>query len=118
MGGALLRAVTESSNIAPWKYSHAYIVSLVSYTANPLAYAAEKSSRDIGENKILPARGIGGRMSSIRHDKHFANICRTGTVTALDLTTADAGYPAEGGRNSKHSRTETCCSNRSAIRCI
>ncbi|WP_439367448.1 adenosylmethionine--8-amino-7-oxononanoate transaminase [Bradyrhizobium sp. DASA03005] len=71
-----------------------------SYTANPLACAAAKANLDLWQN--AHARTRVSTLASMqehairpfRADPRFANVRRTGTITALDLKTNDAGYLA------------------------
>ncbi|MDA9421003.1 adenosylmethionine--8-amino-7-oxononanoate transaminase [Bradyrhizobium sp. CCBAU 53380] len=71
-----------------------------SYTANPLACAAAKANLDLWQNS--DARTRVSTLASLqedaiqpfRADPRFANVRRTGTITALDLKTNDAGYLA------------------------
>lgn len=74
-----------------------------SYTANPVACAAAKANLDLWQN-----HGTRQRVTAVatmqeqaiepfRTDSRFANIRRTGTITALDLKTGDAGYLADVG---------------------
>ncbi|MDA9414119.1 adenosylmethionine-8-amino-7-oxononanoate aminotransferase [Bradyrhizobium sp. CCBAU 25360] len=71
-----------------------------SYTANPLACAAAKANLDLWQNSDARARV--STLASLQEDAiqpfqtdpRFANVRRTGTITALDLKTNDAGYLA------------------------
>lgn len=64
-----------------------------SYTANPIACAAAKANLDLWKDQDTCQR-----MASVatmqEPDARFANVPRTGTITALDLKTGDAGYLA------------------------
>lgn len=74
-----------------------------SYTANPIACAAAKANLDLWQD-----RKTRQRVSSVaamqehaiqpfRADRRFANVRRTGTITALDVKASDAGYLADIG---------------------
>ncbi|WP_370141895.1 adenosylmethionine--8-amino-7-oxononanoate transaminase [Bradyrhizobium yuanmingense] len=71
-----------------------------SYTANPLACAAAKANLDLWQNSDARTR-VSTVASMQEHaiqpfqtDPRFANVRRTGTITALDLKTDDPGYLA------------------------
>lgn len=71
-----------------------------SYTANPLACAAAKANLDLWQSSDARTR-VSTLASMQEHaiqpfqvDPRFANVRRTGTITALDLNTNDAGYLA------------------------
>ncbi|WOH75509.1 adenosylmethionine--8-amino-7-oxononanoate transaminase [Bradyrhizobium sp. NDS-1] len=74
-----------------------------SYTANPVACAAAKANLDLWqdpESRQRVASVVTMQEQAIepfRADPRFANIRRTGTITALDLKTKDAGYLAGVG---------------------
>ncbi|OSJ36010.1 adenosylmethionine--8-amino-7-oxononanoate transaminase [Bradyrhizobium japonicum] len=74
-----------------------------SYTANPVACAAAKANLDLWqdpESRQRVASVVTMQEQAIepfRADPRFANIRRTGTITALDLKTKDAGYFAGVG---------------------
>ncbi|MDF0584794.1 adenosylmethionine--8-amino-7-oxononanoate transaminase [Bradyrhizobium yuanmingense] len=71
-----------------------------SYTANPLACAAAKANLDLWQKSDARTR-VSTLVSMQEHaiqpfqaDPRFANVRRTGTITALDLKANDAGYLA------------------------
>ncbi|MET4024104.1 adenosylmethionine--8-amino-7-oxononanoate transaminase [Bradyrhizobium sp. S3.2.12] len=74
-----------------------------SYTANPVACAGAKANLDLWqdpESRQRVASVVTMQEQAIepfRADPRFANIRRTGTITALDLKTKDAGYLAGVG---------------------
>jgi adenosylmethionine-8-amino-7-oxononanoate aminotransferase len=74
-----------------------------SYTANPVACAAAKANLDLWQNPDTSARVAAvaamqdQAIESLRADPRFENVRRTGTITALDLKTSDAGYLADIG---------------------
>ncbi|MET4391498.1 adenosylmethionine-8-amino-7-oxononanoate aminotransferase [Bradyrhizobium sp. F1.4.3] len=74
-----------------------------SYTANPVACAAAKANLDLWqdpESRQRVASVVTMQEQAIepfRADPRFANVRRTGTITALDLKTKDAGYLAGVG---------------------
>lgn len=71
-----------------------------SYTANPVACAAAKANLDLWQDQESRQRlGLLATMQEhaiepFRADPRFANVRRTGTITALDLKTNDPGYLA------------------------
>ncbi|PDT64345.1 adenosylmethionine--8-amino-7-oxononanoate transaminase [Bradyrhizobium ottawaense] len=71
-----------------------------SYTANPVACAAAKANLDLwqdqGSHQRLAAVASmqEQQIEPFRADLRFANVRRTGTITALDLKTSDPGYLA------------------------
>ncbi len=74
-----------------------------SFTANPIACAAALANvgvwRDepVRERVATLAAAQARRVEGFRHDPRFANVRSCGTITALDLRSADAGYLAEVG---------------------
>ncbi|RXH31007.1 adenosylmethionine-8-amino-7-oxononanoate aminotransferase [Bradyrhizobium nanningense] len=74
-----------------------------SYTANPVACAAAKANLDLWQDQECRRRLLSlvrmqeQALAPFRADSRFANVRRTGTVTALDLNTNDAGYLADIG---------------------
>ncbi|MHB0790545.1 adenosylmethionine--8-amino-7-oxononanoate transaminase [Bradyrhizobium sp. 5.13L] len=74
-----------------------------SYTANPVACAAAKANLDLwqdqesGQRLALLATMQEHAIAPFRADPRFANVRRTGTITALDLKTSDPGYLANIG---------------------
>ncbi len=74
-----------------------------SFTANPIACAAALANvgvwRDepVRERVATLAAAQARRIEGFRHDPRFANVRSCGTITALDLRSADAGYLAEVG---------------------
>ncbi|MDA9504837.1 adenosylmethionine-8-amino-7-oxononanoate aminotransferase [Bradyrhizobium sp. CCBAU 11386] len=74
-----------------------------SYTANPIACAAAKANLDLWRDQST-LRRVGliatlqeQALEPFRTDARFANVRRTGTITALDLKTTDSGYLASIG---------------------
>ncbi|HEY3850230.1 MAG TPA: adenosylmethionine--8-amino-7-oxononanoate transaminase [Steroidobacteraceae bacterium] len=74
-----------------------------SFTANPIACAAAVANLEIWESEPVRER-IATLMERqarclepFRDDPRFENVRQTGTITALDLKAADAGYLAEIG---------------------
>ncbi|KRP85857.1 adenosylmethionine-8-amino-7-oxononanoate aminotransferase [Bradyrhizobium yuanmingense] len=71
-----------------------------SYTANPLACAAAKANLELWQNsdartRVSALASMQERaIESFNADPRFANVRRTGTITALDLKTNDPGYLA------------------------
>ncbi|WP_027515794.1 adenosylmethionine--8-amino-7-oxononanoate transaminase [Bradyrhizobium sp. WSM1417] len=71
-----------------------------SYTANPVACAAASANLDLWRHKntrdqvALIAKLQEQELEPFRSDSRFANVRRTGTITALDLKTTDPGYLA------------------------
>ncbi|WGS03195.1 adenosylmethionine--8-amino-7-oxononanoate transaminase (plasmid) [Bradyrhizobium sp. ISRA443] len=74
-----------------------------SYTANPVACAAAKANLDLWQNQESLRRVAAvatmqeQAIVPFRADSRFENVRRTGTITALDLKTSDAGYLADVG---------------------
>ncbi|MET4753525.1 adenosylmethionine--8-amino-7-oxononanoate transaminase [Bradyrhizobium sp. RT11b] len=74
-----------------------------SYTANPVACAAAKANLDLWQDPESRQRLVSvatmqeQAIEPFRADPRFANVRRTGTITALDLKTKDAGYLAGVG---------------------
>lgn len=74
-----------------------------SYTANPVACAAAKANLDLWQDQESRQRLASvatmqeHAIEPFRADPRFANIRRTGTITALDLKTSDPGYLANIG---------------------
>ncbi len=74
-----------------------------SYTANPLACAAAKANLDLWQDREARRRVAAlatmqeEAIEPFRLDPRFEGIRRTGTITALDLKTGDAGYLADIG---------------------
>lgn len=74
-----------------------------SYTANPVACAAAKANLDLWQDQDSRQRLASiatmqeHAIEPFRADPRFANIRRTGTITALDLKTSDPGYLANIG---------------------
>lgn len=106
-GGALPLAVTLCrSDIFDAHYSKDRTRTFFhssSYTANPIACAAAKANLELWQNQethqhvasvaTMQEQAIG----PFRTDRRFANVRRTGTITALDLETGDPGYLADVG---------------------
>jgi adenosylmethionine---8-amino-7-oxononanoate aminotransferase len=71
-----------------------------SYTANPVACAAAKANLEIWRDHETRRRVASvaamqeQAIAPFRADRRFANVRRTGTITALDLNAGDAGYLA------------------------
>jgi adenosylmethionine---8-amino-7-oxononanoate aminotransferase len=70
-----------------------------SYTANPIACAAAKANLDLWQRDARDRVALVAAMQErlikpFRADARFENVRRTGTITALDLKTGDAGYLA------------------------
>jgi adenosylmethionine---8-amino-7-oxononanoate aminotransferase len=70
-----------------------------SYTANPIACAAAKANLDLWQQDARDRVALVAAMQErlikpFRADARFENVRRTGTITALDLKTGDAGYLA------------------------
>lgn len=71
-----------------------------SYTANPVACAAARANLDLWQDQearqrlALLATMQEHAVEPFRADPRFANVRRTGTITALDLKTTDTGYLA------------------------
>lgn len=74
-----------------------------SYTANPVACAAAKANLDLWQDQESRRRVAAvatmqaHAIEPFRADPRFANVRRTGTITALDLKTSDPGYLANIG---------------------
>lgn len=74
-----------------------------SYTANPVACAAAKANLDLWQDQEFRQRLASvatmqeHAIELFRADPRFANVRRTGTITALDLKTSDPGYLANIG---------------------
>jgi adenosylmethionine-8-amino-7-oxononanoate aminotransferase len=74
-----------------------------SFTANPIACAAALANLDIWETEpVLDRIAALTRLQSrqlerFRGDSRFESVRQTGTITALDLKTPDAGYLAQIG---------------------
>ena len=74
-----------------------------SFTANPIACAAALAKSKIWEmepvrERIATLAAMQARyLDRFRDDPRFENVRRTGTITAMDLKTADAGYLAGVG---------------------
>ncbi|UPK00084.1 adenosylmethionine--8-amino-7-oxononanoate transaminase [Bradyrhizobium sp. 172] len=74
-----------------------------SYTANPVACAAAKANLDLWWHRDFRERAASlAAMQELaiepfRADARFENVRRSGTITALDLTTGDGGYLADIG---------------------
>ncbi|OPY94364.1 adenosylmethionine--8-amino-7-oxononanoate aminotransferase BioA [Bradyrhizobium sacchari] len=106
-GGALPLAVTLCrSDIFDAHYSRDRTRTFFhssSYTANPVACAAAKANLDLWQDQKYRDRVASvatmqeQAIAAFRVDKRFANVRRTGTITALDLKTSDAGYLADIG---------------------
>jgi adenosylmethionine---8-amino-7-oxononanoate aminotransferase len=79
-----------------------------SFTANPIACAAALASMDIWESEPVRARlaaltVLQARMlERFRDDRRFENVRQTGTITAMDLKSSDAGYLAQVGPRLQH----------------
>jgi adenosylmethionine-8-amino-7-oxononanoate aminotransferase len=79
-----------------------------SFTANPIACAAALANMDIWETEPVSARVaalavLQARMlERFRDDQRFENVRQTGTITAMDIKTADAGYLARIGPHLQH----------------
>jgi adenosylmethionine-8-amino-7-oxononanoate aminotransferase len=71
-----------------------------SFTANPIACAAARANLEIWRDEpVLEriarlAQAQEDRLASFRDHRCFENVRRIGTITALDLKVADAGYLA------------------------
>lgn len=74
-----------------------------SYTANPVACAAAKANLELWQDQealqrlALLATMQEHAVEPFRADPRFANVRRTGAITALDLKTNDPGYLADIG---------------------
>lgn len=103
-GGALPLAVTlcraESFDAHYSKDRTCTFFHSSSYTANPLACAAAKANLDLWKDQECHRRIAAvatmqeQAIESFRADPRFANVRRSGTITALDLKTRDTGYLA------------------------
>ncbi|MCK1525008.1 adenosylmethionine--8-amino-7-oxononanoate transaminase [Bradyrhizobium sp. 17] len=106
-GGALPLAVTLCrSDIFDAHYSRDRTRTFFhssSYIANPVACAAAKANLDLWQDQKYRDRVASvatmqeQAIETFRTDPRFANVRRTGTITALDLRTSDAGYLADIG---------------------
>ncbi len=71
-----------------------------SFTANPIACAAALANLEIWESEHVHARIAAleilqmEQLNRFRDDARFENVRQTGTITAMDLKTSDAGYLA------------------------
>lgn len=74
-----------------------------SYTANPIACAAARANLELwqyGElrERVRSIANLQERaIAPLRTDSRFDNVRQTGTVTALELRSADSGYLASIG---------------------
>jgi adenosylmethionine---8-amino-7-oxononanoate aminotransferase len=74
-----------------------------SFTANPIACAAALANMDIWDTEPVRERITAlvalqaEQLDRFRDDPRFASVRQTGTITAMDLKTADTGYLAEAG---------------------
>jgi adenosylmethionine-8-amino-7-oxononanoate aminotransferase len=74
-----------------------------SFTANPIACAAALANIEIWETEPVLARVRtlsalqAKQLERFRDDPRFENVRQTGTITAMDLKTSDAGYLAAIG---------------------
>ena len=74
-----------------------------SFTANPIACAAAAANLDIWESEPVReriatlVRRQSRHLETFRDHPRFENVRQTGTITALDLKVADAGYLADIG---------------------
>jgi adenosylmethionine---8-amino-7-oxononanoate aminotransferase len=74
-----------------------------SFTANPIACAAALANLEIWEIEPVRkriadlARMQSQHLERFRDDTRFENVRQTGTITALDLKTSDAGYLSKLG---------------------
>jgi len=74
-----------------------------SFTANPIACAAALANIEIWESEPVLARIAAlealhmKQLDRFRDDARFENLRQTGTITAMDLKTEDAGYLARIG---------------------
>lgn len=106
-GGAVPLAVTLCrAEIFDAHYSHDRTRTFFhssSYTANPVACAAAKANLELWRDAETRERVASiatmqeQAVVSFRDDPRFANVRRTGTVTALDLKANDSGYLAGVG---------------------
>jgi len=106
-GGAMPLAVTlATADVFAAHYSrdraHTFFHSS-SYTANPIACAAGLANLRVWRDEPVAARVAllaerqAARIAQFADNPHFANPRRCGTITALDLKVAGAGYLAEVG---------------------
>ena len=71
-----------------------------SFTANPIACAAAAANLDVwarepvGERIAALASSHAARLEPFKADGRFSNVRQAGTIAALDLNVADAGYLA------------------------
>lgn len=106
-GGALPLAVTLcSAEIFDAHYSKDRSKTFFhssSYTANPVACAAAAANLKLWDDEntqwhLADVVAMQDKaIEKFRGDRHFTNIRRTGTITALDLKVDDAGYLANAG---------------------
>jgi adenosylmethionine-8-amino-7-oxononanoate aminotransferase len=74
-----------------------------SYSANPICVAAAVANLEIWETERVGARIAEleilqmEQLNRFRDDPRFENVRQTGTITAMDLKTPDAGYLAQVG---------------------
>jgi adenosylmethionine-8-amino-7-oxononanoate aminotransferase len=74
-----------------------------SFTANPIACAAALANMDIWDSEPVRARIAAlaalqtKQLERFRGDPRFSDVRQTGTITAMDLKVADAGYLAQIG---------------------
>jgi adenosylmethionine---8-amino-7-oxononanoate aminotransferase len=74
-----------------------------SYTANPIACAAALANLEIWQSEPVMeriadvARTHTKGLDRFRDDRRFANVRQIGTIAALDIAAADAGYMADIG---------------------
>lgn len=83
-----------------FKRPYAHILSLEFVTANPVACAAAKANLDLWKDQECHRRIAAvatmqeQAIEAFRADPRFANVRRSGTITALDLKTRDTRYLA------------------------
>ncbi|WP_244552876.1 hypothetical protein [Bradyrhizobium sp. Ghvi] len=88
------------------------------YTANPWACAADlwqdqAAHRRLGSVVTMQERAL----EPFRADSRFANVRRTGTITALDPKTCDAGISQVSARSFRgFLGSKICCCDRSVTR--
>ena len=74
-----------------------------SYTANPIACAAALANLDVWRTEPVMQRittlaaAQAKALDRFRDDRRFENVRQIGTIAALDLAVADAGYLADAG---------------------
>jgi adenosylmethionine---8-amino-7-oxononanoate aminotransferase len=74
-----------------------------SFTANPIACAAALANMEVWETEPVQARIAAlaalqaQQLDRFRDDPRFANVRQTGTISAMDLKSADVGYLAQIG---------------------